>query len=637
VRAAFVEDARFKADVAAKGRETLAWLEANHRHGIVLAGRPYHLDQEVNHSLPELVNSLGFAVLTEDSVSSFMKPERPIRAVDQWMYHSRLYAAAKFVTTRPDLDLIQLNSFGCGLDAITTDEVQEILEAAGKVYTVLKIDEVSNLGAARIRVRSLMATLREREGRQATPASTDFPKVRFTKKMKKDGWTLIAPQMSPIHFELVEAAFRASGYHLDILPSVDRGAVEAGLRYVNNDICYPSILTTGQVMEAVESGKYDLTRTAVIISQTGGGCRATNYISLIRKALREAGHPEVPVISLSAAPGLDEKTPGFSMTIPFLLRLLYAVCAGDVLMKCLYRTRPYEAEKGAANALYRKWMDKCRQNMKRASFRTFNRDCRSIIAAFDALPLVNDRSKPRVGVVGEILVKFHPTANNGLVDVIEREGCEAVVPSLLGFFSYSIVNAEWFHRVLAGTARAARVSRLVIKALDFLMAGVNKALAASSRFEPDGSIYKTADYAREIVSLCNCNGEGWLLTGEMVELILSGCPNIVCAQPFACLPNHVVGKAVIKELRRRYPQSNIVPVDYDPGASEVNQLNRIKLMVSGAKEAELSPCKDAPCECLKSSGVYADKERTEVIFSHNSRTLRNFGIDKKRSLVYNKK
>jgi predicted CoA-substrate-specific enzyme activase len=606
VDAAWAVSEDVHAQMRAKGEETLAWIEEHRGHGIVLAGRPYHNDREINHAIPELVNSYGFAVLTEDSVSHLMRPERPIRVVDQWMYHSRLYAAARFVASRNDLDLIQLNSFGCGLDALTTDQVQEILEANGKVYTVLKIDEVSNLGAARIRIRSLMAALKDKEaealeearaaaaleGRDpdlaAVPAerasvSAAFPKVSYTEEMQAQGYTILCPQMAPIHFDLVEAVLRAQGYNMVLLPSVDRGAVDAGLKYVNNDICYPSILVTGQIMEAVESGRYDLDKTAVIITQTGGGCRATNYIALIRKALRDAGHPQVPVISLSAAK-LDEHNPGFKITPKLLLSAFYAMILADAIMQMLYRVRPYEAVPGSADALYDKWMAVAREQAPRFTRSSVGRLAAQIVREFDELPLVNDGSKPRVGVVGEILVKFHPTANNDVVGVIEREGCEAVVPGLVDFFQFGFacrrlqkdeIGAEWT-KVLSHEAG--------IKLVDWMRAPVNRLLAQSRRFEPWTNIYDLADKAATILSPCNNMGEGWLLTAEMVELIETGTPNIVCCSPFACLPNHVVGKAVIKELRRQHPASNIVAVDYDPGASEVNQLNRIKLMISVAKE-----------------------------------------------------
>ena len=621
VNAAYEADARFHQDIQTMGEEAMRWIEDNGGHGIVLAGRPYHNDPEINHALPELIASFGFAVLTEDSVAHLVKPERPIRVVDQWMFHSRLYAAARFVTMRNDLDLIQLNSFGCGLDALTTDQVQEILEASGKIYTVLKIDEVSNLGAARIRIRSLMAALKDQEAERAAEAaaagetyeqgaaapvapssdapvfathkyalepqraaaSAAFPKVPFTEEMREAGYTILCPQMAPIHFDLIKEVFRAGGYNLELLPSTDRGAVEAGLRYVNNDICYPSILVTGQIMEAIESGRYDLSKTAVVITQTGGGCRATNYIALIRKALRDSGHADIPVISLSAVK-LDENNPGFKLTVPLLKSCVYSVLFGDLMMQMLYRTRPYEAEEGAANELFEDFMERARRLAPTFTRRSFTKLSREAITAFDTLPLTGEGSKPRVGVVGEILVKFHPTANNHVVDVIEAEGCEAVVPGLLDFFLYSMSNAQVQKEELGSSAAARASMDAAIGLVDWMRKPVDEMLEKSDRFERPEPISVMQDKARQILSLCNNMGEGWLLTAEMLDLIDHGAPNIICTQPFACLPNHVVGKAVIKELRRLHPESNIVAVDYDPGASEVNQLNRIKLMISVAKE-----------------------------------------------------
>ncbi len=624
VNAAWEADEEFKEQMRRRGDEVLDWIERTGRHGIVLAGRPYHNDPEINHAIPELLSGFGYAVLTEDSVAHKVMPERPIRVVDQWMYHARLYRAARFVAMRNDLDLIQLNSFGCGLDALTTDQVQEILEASGKIYTVLKIDEVSNLGAARIRVRSLMAALTEQrhELERATAAgvareeepvgvrradgsleraratdlsrrtpvyrratSTAFEKVRYTKEMQQEGYTILCPQMSPIHFELVEPVLRAAGYNVVLLPSVDHGAVDTGLRYVNNDICYPSILVCGQLLEAVLSGEYDLTRTAVLISQTGGGCRATNYIALIRKALRDAGHPEVPVVSLTMAGGLDESNSGFSLAKPgVLMHALYALIYGDLIMQLLYRTRPYETEAGSAERLYGAFMRRARTHIATMGRRAFNRLCQDTVDAFERLPLTNDRSKPRVGVVGEILVKFHPTANNELIKVIEEEGCEANVPGLLDFFTMAMSHDVNMANELGSSIGKQAFGHAAVALVEQVRAPLNRMLAKSSRFEPYPSIFDLAKKAQQVLSLCNNMGEGWLLTAEMIELIETGTPNVACVQPFACLPNHVVGKSVIKRLRQMHPESNIVAVDYDPGASEVNQLNRIKLMISVAKE-----------------------------------------------------
>ncbi|MEG2304889.1 MAG: acyl-CoA dehydratase activase-related protein [Lachnospiraceae bacterium] len=571
-------------DMKRKGEETIAFLDREGKRGIVLAGRPYHIDPEVHHGIPELINSYDMAVLTEDSVSHLQPVERPLIVMDQWMYHSRLYAAANYVKTKENLDLIQLNSFGCGLDAVTTDAVADILTKSGKIYTTLKIDEVNNLGAARIRIRSLLSAIRVREQKQITrkirPSSIE--RIPFTKKMRET-YTILCPQMSPIHFDLLGPAFRSSGYHLEILPNDNKSAVDVGLKYVNNDACYPSLMVVGQIMQAILSGTYDTDKIAIIISQTGGGCRASNYIGFIRRALEKAGYSHIPVISLNLS-GL-EQNPGFKITPSLVLRGIYGVIFGDIFMKCLYHVRPYETVSGSANAMHEKWKEQCIQFVSKTypSRREFKQLCRGIIRDFDALPTL-DIQKPKVGIVGEILVKFLPAANNYLVDLLEHEGVEAVVPDLLDFLLYTFYNNNFKTSHLGMKKFAAFKGNLGIKALEWFRSPANKAFQESIHFAPPAQIHELADMATQIVSIGNQTGEGWFLTGEMLELINEGTSNIVCAQPFGCLPNHVVGKGVIKELRRRHPLANIVAIDYDPGASEVNQLNRIKLMLSTANK-----------------------------------------------------
>lgn len=585
VHAAWDELDSCRKDMQKKGEETIKLLEETGNRGIVLAGRPYHIDPEVNHGIPELINSYNIAVLTEDSVSHLHPAEHPLNVMDQWMYHSRLYAAANYVKTTENLDLIQLNSFGCGLDAVTTDQVASILNDSDKIYTSLKIDEVNNLGAARIRVRSLLAAIRVREKRHEEREihSSAITKVPFTKEMRKD-YTILCPQMSPIHFELLEPAFRASGYNIEVLPNDNKQAVDVGLKYVNNDACYPSLMVVGQIMEAILSGKYNTDKIAVIISQTGGGCRASNYIGFIRRALKKAGYGHIPVISINLS-GL-ESNPGFKITLPLVLRGVYAVVFGDIFMKCVYRLRPYEAVPGSVNAMHEKWKKVCQEFVSQGypSRHRFSQLCHDIINDFDQNIELLDIKKPRVGVVGEILVKFLPAANNYLVELLESEGAEAVVPDLLDFLQYCFYNQNFKVSHLGMKKSKATIGNLGIAAIEWFRAPATKAFEKSKHFAPPADIRNLGKMASEIVSLGNQTGEGWFLTGEMLELIHSGAPNIVCTQPFACLPNHVVGKGVIKELRRRYPGSNIVAIDFDPGASEVNQLNRIKLMLSTANK-----------------------------------------------------
>ena len=592
VRLAWDELAKTRKAMWEKGQETLKWLKDNNRHGIVLAGRPYHVDSEINHGIPELINSYGVAVLTEDSISNLNEPERPLIVMDQWMYHSRLYAAANYVKTTENLDLIQLNSFGCGLDAVTTDQVKDILANSGKIYTCLKIDEISNLGAARIRVRSLLAAIRAREEkkeeRKVVPAS--FDRVVFTEKMRKD-YTILCPQMTPIHFDLIETAFNVSGYRLEVLNRDEREAVNLGLKYVNNDACYPSIIVVGQIMSALLSGKYDLNKTAVLISQTGGGCRASNYIGFIRRALEKAGMEQIPVISINLS-GL-EKNPGFKLTPQLLIRGVYAAFFGDVFMRCVYRMRPYEQVKGTTDKLHKKWVGICKKfiSSRYPTYGQFKKICRQIIREFDNIP-ITDEQRPKVGIVGEILVKFLPAANNHLVELLEAEGAEAVMPDLIDFLLYCFYNSNFKAEALGMKKSTATLSNIGIKLVEQIRGAAAREFQASRHFTPPAHIEDLAKYAKDIVSLGNQTGEGWFLTGEMLELIHSGVNNIVCTQPFGCLPNHVVGKGVIKEIRHQYPLANIVAIDYDPGASEVNQLNRIKLMLSTAQK-NLKAQKDA--------------------------------------------
>lgn len=571
-------------DIQKKGEEVISYLNETGKRGIVLAGRPYHIDPEINHGIPELINSYGIAVLTEDSVSHLAEVERPLIVLDQWMYHSRLYRAANYVKTTDNLDLIQLNSFGCGLDAVTTDCVNDILSKSGKIYTVLKIDEVNNLGAARIRIRSLISALKVRDKKhyERTIVPANIKRVEFTKQMYNDGYTIICPQMSPIHFDLLQPALCSCGYNFVIAETGEKEAVDLGLKYVNNDACYPSLIVVGQIMGELLSGKHDLNKTAVIMTQTGGGCRASNYMGFIRRALEKSGMEHIPVLSLSVQ-GL-EKNEGFKITPKFAMKGMQAVIYGDIFMRVLYRMRPYEIEKGSADKLHEKWLKICIDDLKKdsISMRTFKKNVKNIIRDFDELPIHEDIIKPRVGVVGEILVKFLPAANNHIVELLEHEGAEAVMPDLLDFLLYSFYNTNFKAQYLGTKKSTARLSNIGISLLEYARKVARKEFVNSRHFTPPSHIEELAKLASPVASLGNQTGEGWFLTGEMLELIHMGVPNIVCAQPFGCLPNHIVGKGVIKELRKQHPEANIVAVDYDPGASEVNQLNRIKLMLATA-------------------------------------------------------
>ena len=576
----------FKLKIRNRGEDTMKMLMHTGEHGIVLAGRPYHLDPEVNHGISQLMTAEGFHVLTEDSIAH-LGDVKGLRVVNQWTYHSRLYAAARIAAKTPQLEFVQLNSFGCGIDAIDTDQIEEIMNQYNRMYTSLKIDEGTNMGAIRIRLRSLKAAVAERTKRKIMPEKlTEDPKpVGFTKDMKKEGYTLLLPMMSPIHQHgLVDVALQASGYNVVNLPMDDRKSIDVGQKFVNNDACYPAIISIGQMLEALQSGKYDLNKTAVMMTQTGGGCRATNYIPLIRKALKDAGFAQVPVVSLSLGNQGVEETPGFTFTLPLLKRVAIAFLYGDLFERVVYRTRPYETEPGMIDKMHDQWLELVRPSVEKGSFREFKKNVAQIVKDFDTVPLDESVAKPKVGVVGEILVKYSPIANNNVVRLLEKEGAQAVVPDIVGFMNYSLYNQLYKYDHLGAKASAKYFAEFAMGLIKWCEQPMQKALTASKRFDGIEAIKEVADDASKILSLGNQTGEGWFLTGEMIELLKSGVPNIICMQPFGCLPNHIVGKGMVKELRRQFPGANIAPIDYDPGTSVVNQLNRIRLMLATANK-----------------------------------------------------
>ncbi|MEG0618817.1 MAG: acyl-CoA dehydratase activase-related protein, partial [Bacilli bacterium] len=574
IKKGFEEQNKFKEDITIKGKEYIEYIKENNLKAIVLAGRPYHLDKEVNHGIDTMINSLGLAVLTEDSVCYLSEELGKLRVVDQWTYHSRVYHAADVVSKHDFLELINLNSFGCGLDAIITDQTEEILKKSGKLYTTIKIDEINNLGAAKIRIRSLMASMDKRINKSKYELY-DYKKNTFTNEMKKRH-TILCPDMTPFHMGYLASSFNSSGYNIKYLNETTKEMMETGLKYVNNDACYPAIIVIGQLIYALKSGEYDLNNTSVIMSQTGGGCRATNYIGLIRKALKDAGLQCVPIISFNVS-GL-EKEQGFKITPSLANKLVMSVIYGDLLMKLVYQTRPYETTKGRTNKLYKKWDFICNEAVKKGSFKEFKENINLIVKDFNSIS-IQKKNLPKVGIVGEILIKYHLFGNNNLASELEKEGSEVVIPELMGFVKYCAYNSLIKEKILKTGKKSATINNIALSIIDKYEEVVIKALNGSKfRMPPD--IKKLEENVKGILSTGNQTGEGWFLTAEIVENLKNGVNNIVCVQPFACLPNHIVGKAVIKKIRTIYKDANIIAIDYDPGASRTNQANRIKLMLT---------------------------------------------------------
>ncbi|GAA4077686.1 acyl-CoA dehydratase activase-related protein [Amphibacillus indicireducens] len=569
---------RYRQDIQKQGENLLKELAQTGEKAIVLAGRSYHIDPKINHGIANVLTQEGFHVLTEDSVSHLESVDH-LRVINQWTYHSRLYAAARAVTKFDQLELVQLNSFGCGIDAITAEQVEEILRSEGKIYTQLKIDEVTNLGAARIRIRSLKAAIQKREGHAFKKIKQPVEKINFTKD-KKATHTILLPLLSPIHQEgLIDEALRASGYNVvQLTDETGKQGIDQGLTYVNNDACFPAIITIGQLIDALKSGQYDLDHTSVLLTQTGGGCRASNYIPLLRKALKDAGFANIPVVPLTAGNKGTEKS-GLNITLSLVKRLCLAMLYGDLFQKLVYQTRPYEKESGSVNQLHQKWIKRVQSNLKEAKLKRFNQHVKQIIKDFDQIQIY-DQEKPKVGIVGEILVKYSPTANNDIVSLLEKEGAEVVSPELSGFINYTLYNMQWRADHLGFNKGKKWLSKLVIEILEQIEKPMNQALHNSIRFEPFESIYKVAEGAKTILSIGNHTGEGWYLTGEIVQFLKGDVNNVIIMQPFGCLPNHVVGRGMMKEIKRQHPKANLTAIDYDPGASLVNQLNRIRLMLS---------------------------------------------------------
>ena len=406
-------------------------------------------------------------------------------------------------------------------------------------------------------------------------------RLLFTREMKKE-YTLLMPQMLPVHFGMFQKLLQLEGYKVDMLMTHHRGIVEEGQKYVHNDTCYPALLVIGQLIDAVKNGGYDPHKVALLITQTGGGCRASNYIHLLRKALHKAGYDYIPVISVSFG---VEKNPGFGLTLPLIRKLAYAMLYGDVIVDLANQVRPYETETGAADRMTEKWENELVDSFdkgRRMRYGAFVKTIEEITADFETIP-VRQEEKIKVGVVGEIYVKFSPLGNNNLEQFLLSEGCDVVVPGLTDFIIFKIFNRVTDIELYGGN----KIKYIACKALmDYVVKRQNVMIdvIGKSRFRAPTHFEEIHQSVHAYLGDGNKMGEGWLLTGEMLELIHDGIPNIVCTQPFGCLPNHIVGKGMIRPLKDDYPDSNIVAIDYDPSATEINQENRIKLMLANARQ-----------------------------------------------------
>lgn len=403
----------------------------------------------------------------------------------------------------------------------------------------------------------------------------------FTEEMRKTH-TILVPNMLPMHFKIILRTLDRFGYKTELLETSGSHIAETGLKYVHNDTCYPAILVIGQFMDALQSGKYDLDKVALLLTQTGGGCRASNYIPLLRKALEKAGLSHVPVISLNFAG--TESSPGFKLTLPMIIKMMYGVFYGDLLMLLRNRVKPYEVNKGECDSLCEQWTQRLAEEMSagKIKYKRVKQNYAEIVKSFADIKTFGER-KVRVGIVGEIFVKFSPLGNNDLEEFLMSQDAEVVVPGLMDFMLYCIYNGIIDTKLYGFKHLKALGSKVLYKFLIGKQRDVIAAVTENSNFEPMGCFDHTKELVKGIISLGTKMGEGWLLTAEMIELIEQGVGNIVCTQPFGCLPNHIVGKGMMKPIKEKYENVNIVAIDYDAGATRINQENRIKLMLANAK------------------------------------------------------
>lgn len=576
----------FKQQMIEMGAALVRDAELEGRPLILLMGRPYHIDPLINHNIPELLTGFGVDVITEDCIPMQGEKLENRHVMTQWEYLNRYFHAARWVGEHDNVELVQLNSFGCGPDPFILDEVRAILAEKGKRPTVIRIDEIESAGSTKLRLRSMMETLRQ--GNHA-------PRVRVPRKTTKSYQmedrirTLIVPDFSPFCSPPIVRPFADLGYEIVQLPTPDHNSVDVGLKYTNNEICYPGIITLGDLVKALQSGVYDLTRTAIGFSQTGGQCRATSYPSMIKKALVAAGFDQVPVVTLSTSTSMRtlNDQPGFQFnTKDYMYKAAIGMMFNDALSEMFYSTVIREKHKGAAQAVADKYLNNYMNgtiSLTKASLLGWLERAVNDFNAIETLPGVH----PRVGIVGEIYVKYNAFSNNHAAQWLMDQGLEVAMPSFFEFFEGGMITSD--HNVKTNIKRrdaAWLISFLTQKAAGFFLREFDAVLQGFDRYQPRHSIEEVAEWAQEILSLNHQYGEGWLIAGEIASMARSGVQNVLCLQPFGCIANHVIAKGVQKRLQETFPQLNLLFLDADAGVSEVNFFNRMHFFVNHAKTAE---------------------------------------------------
>jgi len=557
---------------------------AEGRTTVVLAGRPYHTDPLINHGIPDLLTELGVDVMSETAIpqNEEIVSLKDTNVLTQWSYVNRLYAAAGWVTKTPDVEMVQLTSFGCGPDAVSTDEVKDILRYGGKIHTLIKMDEIANLGAVRIRLRSMLSAIRENNGKMRT---TGKKRKKTSSTLLNNGKkkTLIAPFFSKFYSPLIPSAFRPLGYQIEVLPPQDKTSIEWGLKTINNDMCYPAILVAGDIIKAFKSGRYNPENTSVILTQTGGQCRASSYVSLVRKGLVAAGLDEVSVIVLSDAD--ISPSSGFNVDQKQLVkRLALGIIFADPLARMYLSTTTREKTPGTAKQMHARYLSKMEQGIENADYPYLLNLLKKAVADFNQIE-IHDKVVPRIGIVGEIFVKYNFFSNGNIIDWLSDQGIEVVLPPIQNFFAQRFINETADQKAFLKRSWAERLKyRLLETYSNYHLDRIEGVMQQFRFYEKAHNLRKLAIMTDEVVNLANQAGEGWLLTAEMIAMLNEGIDNIVCLQPFGCIANHITGKGMEKKLRELFPSLNLLSLDMDAGGSEVNMLNRLHFMVTSARE-----------------------------------------------------
>jgi len=571
----------YKAAIRNKAKEIIDTANKNNRLLVVLGGRPYHADPLINQMTPDVLTDLGVDVITEDAIPGEMLSE--VQTISQWAYPNRIYNAAHWIANQNEnIQFIQLNSFGCGPDTLAIDETIEILKSKGKNHTLIRIDEITSTGSIHLRLRSMIESLKLRNKNQSITKNR-LDVAPFEEKDTRR--TILAPQFSEIYSRFFPTLFELSGYKLVNLPPPDKDSVEYGLKYSNNEICYPATIIVGDIIKALKSGKYNLDDTAIGITQTGGQCRASSYLSLIKKGLIAAGYSDVPVIAISAGGKTINNQPGFNFNWkkvlkPAFISALYA----DSLAKMYYSTVVREVNKGESKATLDKYLNLVQDKIKNKDIAGTFDLLRNAVYDFNDIE-VNNKDYPKIGIVGEIYVKYNSFGNYHVIDWLISQGIEVVVPPLVDFFMQIFVNTHVNKKAKLQKTEFSDIFAFFIEQLaNKYIRKTEKIISDFRYYKPFENIKHIADKASNILNLANQFGEGWLIPAEIASFADEGINNVVSLQPFGCIANQIISKGVEKRIKDLYPEMNILFLDFDSGTSDVNILNRLHFMVKNVNE-----------------------------------------------------